>query len=111
MDAQQARRHGVEGAAPDALAGAAAGAGFGGEERIDTAQHLGRRPAREGEQKDAPRVGAVSDEVGDPVHERGRLAGACAGDDEEGPVAVGDGGELLGVELGEHGELLFVSWP
>ncbi len=42
--------------------------------------------------------------MGDALHERGRLAGAGAGDDEQRTVAVLGGGELLGVELDEHGE-------
>ena len=74
------------------------------EDRLDAAQHLGGGAAREREQQDAPRVGAALDEVGDAVHERGRLAGAGAGDDEQRSVAVLGGGELLGVELDEHGE-------
>ena len=72
------------------------------EDRLDPAQHLGGGAAREREQQDAPRVGAALDEVGDAVHERGRLAGAGAGDDEQRTVAVLGGGELLGVELDEH---------
>ncbi|MCX6372644.1 MAG: hypothetical protein NTX16_06100 [Actinobacteria bacterium] len=40
------------------------------------------------------------------MHERGRLAGTGAGDDEQGPVAVLYGGQLLGVELVEHGGVL-----
>src|ERR1039457_4049235 len=39
----------------------------------------------------------------DAVHQRGRLAGAGAGDDEQRAVAVRGGGKLLGVELDEHG--------
>ena len=74
------------------------------EHRLHAAQHLGGGAAGEREQEDAPRVGAARDELGDAVDERGRLAGAGAGDDEQRPVAVLGGGELLGVELHEHGE-------
>ena len=74
------------------------------EHRLDPAQHLGGRAAREREQQDAPRVGAALDEVRDAVHERGGLAGAGSGDDEQRAVAVLRGGELVGVEVDEHGE-------
>ena len=50
----------------------------------------------------APRL----DEVRHAVDQRGRLAGAGTGDDEQRPVAVLRGGELLGVELVEHGGVL-----
>ena len=102
VDAEQAGGDGVEGAAPDALGGAAGLVAARREHRLDPAQHLGGGAAREREQQDAPRVRAALDEVGDAVHERRRLAGAGAGDDEQRPVAVLGGGELLGVELHEH---------
>ncbi len=122
VHAQQARGDGVERAAPDALlqaagaeggeaggadgaggAGSAAGRGRLRQQRVDAPQHLGGGAAREREQQDAPRVGAAGDEVRDAVHQRGRLAGARAGDDEQRAVAVRGGGELLGIEVGEHG--------
>ena len=114
VDAQQARGDGVEGAAPDARGGAEGSGGracgpAGRQHRLDAAQHLGGGAAREREQQDAPRVGAALDEVRHAVHERGRLAGAGAGDDEQRPVAVRHGGELLGVELLEHGDVLLGS--
>ena len=102
VDAQQAGGDGVEGAAPDALGRAARAVAARREDRLDPAQHLGGGAAREREQQDAPRVGAALDELGDAVDERGRLAGAGAGDDEQRPVAVPGGGELVGVELDEH---------
>ena len=80
------------------------------EHRLDPAQHLGGGAAREREQQDAARVGAALDEVGDAVHERGRLAGAGAGDDEQRAVAVLGGGQLLGIELDEHEESSWVRW-
>ena len=111
VDAQQARGDGVEGAAPDALAAARRvpaeapplPRGRLGQQRVDAPQHLGGGAAREREQQDAPRVGAAGDEVRDAVHQRGGLAGAGAGDDEQRPVAVRGGGELLGIEVVEHG--------
>ena len=84
VDAQQAGGRGVEGAAPDAVC-APPGVAARREHRLDPAEHLGGGAAREGEQQDAPRVGAALDEVGDAVDERGGLAGAGAGDDEQGP--------------------------
>ena len=103
VDAQEARGDGVEGAAPDAPGGAARAVPARRQHRLDAPQHLGGRAAREGEQQDAPRVGAAADEVRHAVHERGRFAGTGAGDDKQRPVAVLGGGELLGVELVEHG--------
>ena len=102
VDAEQAGGGGVEGAAPDALRRAAGAVAARREDRLDPAQHLGGGAARERQQQDAARVGAARDEVGDALHERGRLAGAGAGDDEQRSVAVLGGGELLGVELDEH---------
>ena len=104
VDAQQAGGTGVERAAPDALGGAAGAVAARRERRLDPAQHLGGGAAREREQQDAPRVCPALDEVRDAVHERRRLAGAGAGDDEQRAVAVLRGGELLGVEVDEHGE-------
>ena len=106
VDAQQAGGDGVEGAAPDALGGAARRVAAGGEHGLDAPQHLGGGAAREREQQHAPRVGAALDEVRHAVHERGRLAGAGAGDDEQRPVAVLRRGELLWVELLKHGAVL-----
>ena len=60
VDAQQARGDGVEGAAPDALAAAAVAGGLVAEQGVDASQHLGGGAAREGEQQDAPRVGAAA---------------------------------------------------
>ena len=104
VDAEQAGGGGVERPAPDALRGAAGAVAARREDRLDPAQHLGGGAAREREQQDAPRVGAALDELGDAVHERSRLAGACAGDDEQRSVVVLGGCELVGVELDEHGE-------
>ena len=77
-----------------------------GDDALDSALHLGRRAAREGQQQDAAGVGAVHDQVGDPVGERIGLARAGAGDDEQrtrdvgdrGGHAVLDGAALLWVE-------------
>ena len=102
VDAQQTRGDGVEGAAPDAGGDAARADPAGREERFDAAQHLGGGAAREGEQQDAPRVGAPADQVRHAVHEGRRLAGTGAGEDEQRSIAVRRGGELVGVELVEH---------
>ena len=50
---------------------------------LDPAGHLAGRPAREGHQQDPPRIGAVDDQMRDPVGERVGLAGPGAGDDQE----------------------------
>ncbi len=73
---------------------------------LDPAGHLGGRPAREGEEQDAARVGALHHQVGDAVSERVGLAGAGACDDQQRsrlPVAMLDGAALLGIERGERG--------
>ena len=81
----------------------AAGRGRLGKQGVDAPQHLGGGAAGEREQQDAPRVGAAGDQVRHAVHQRRGLAGARAGDDEQRAVAVRGGGELLGIEVGEHG--------
>ena len=80
-----------------------------GDDALDPALHLGRRAAREGEQQDAAGVGAVHDQVRDPVGERVGLARAGAGDHQQraGNVrapagdAVLDGAALLRIEAFE----------
>jgi hypothetical protein len=69
----------------------------------------GRGAARERQQQDAVRIGAVPDQVGDAVGQRVGLAGACAGDHQQRAAqaadAVLDGAALLrieGVESGGH---------
>ncbi len=66
--------------------------------------HLVRRPAREGHQQDAGRVGAAHHQMRHPVRQRVGLARAGAGDDQQRPRrrrpahAVHDGAALVGVE-------------
>ena len=45
--------------------------------------HLGRGAAREGQQQDAARIGAVDDQMRDPMRQRIGLARAGAGDDQQ----------------------------
>ena len=108
MHPEDTRANGMEGPRPaDRIAPAAARLTQRcGGDALDPARHLGGGPAREREQQDAARVGAVDDQVGDPVRERIGLAGAGTGDDEQrrGDVgaaagdAVLDGAPLLRVE-------------
>ena len=108
IHAQQPRAHGVEGARPqDGSARAASRlAHRTGNDALDPALHLGRRPAREGEQQHAAGVGAVHDQVRDPVRQRVGLARAGPRDHQQrsGNVrtpaghAVLDGAALLRIE-------------
>jgi len=68
-------------------------------ETLGATQHLVCGAAGEGEEEDALGRDTAVDEMGDPVDERSCLAGARAGDDEEGSLAVSGGHRLLGVEL------------
>ena len=78
--------------------------------RTDTlhaSRHLGRRPAGEGHQQNAARIGAIDDQMGDAVREGIGLAGSRPGDDQERrrrrpcvfSDAVFDGPPLIVVEL------------
>ena len=58
-----------------------------------------RGAAGEGEEEDAFGGHPPFYKVGDAVHEGPGLPGAGAGDDEEGPVAVGGGSGLFAVQL------------
>ena len=110
--AQQARADGVEGARPRQLRARQAGAVGGGlrEDAAHAPAHLVRRAAREGQQQDAPGVGAGGDQAGHAVRERAGLARAGAGDHQQRPGvdaalgadAVLDRGALGGVERGER---------
>ena len=51
---------------------------------LDPADHLACGPARERHQQDAPRIGAIDDQVGDPVRQGVGLARPGAGDDQQG---------------------------
>jgi hypothetical protein len=68
---------------------------------LGTAHHLLRGAARERQEKDAARIGAIDHELGDPVRERCCLARARTRDHEEWRVTgVLYCCELLGVEKG-----------
>ena len=76
---------------PGRPAGGALRSGFSlqaAEDALDAAQHLGGGAAGEGEQQDAAGIGAGGDAVGDAMGQRGGLAGAGAGDDEQRVVSV-----------------------
>ena len=63
----------------------AAGEGSRADEPADhihTAEHLGRRPAREGQKQNSARIDAASNQPGNAMHKRGGLAGASAGHDQ-----------------------------
>src|SRR6266850_1879683 len=61
--------------------------------------HLPRRLVREGHRQDRARRDAqVADQVRDSVREDARLARPGAGQDEQRPIAVRDGGALLGIQ-------------
>ena len=66
---------------------------------LHAAQHFGRRPPGERQQQDAARIDTAGDQPGDAMHERGRLAGAGAGHDQQRRVAVRGGLPLLGIQL------------
>ena len=78
---------------------------------LDPPGHLGRGPPGERHQQDAARVGAIDDQMRDPMGEGVGLAGPGAGDDQQrasrrahAPAqAVLDGPPLLGIELFEVG--------
>ncbi len=69
---------------------------------IDTSQHLCGGPAGESEQQDAPRVAAHSYAVGHTMSEGSCLAGARAGDHQQGLASVKYGCPLLVVEPGKY---------
>jgi hypothetical protein len=61
---------------------------------------------RERQQEDTIRTNATLDQMGDPVHERSRLASAGARNDEERTIAVRGGGGLFWIQ--PSGERLVV---
>ena len=87
IEAQKAVGDGMEGAGPCDRAGEIGMAA--GADPLDPAGHLLGGAAREGEQQDAPRVGAAQDQMGDAMRERVGLARAGAGDDQERPSRRG----------------------
>ena len=73
-----------------------------GHQGVDALLHLGGGLLGEGQGQDllGARL-ALGDEVGDAPRDDGGLAGAGAGDDQEGTGLVGDGGALLVVQAVE----------
>ena len=79
-----------------------------GRNALDTPSKFGRRASGESQEKNATRIRAVDDKVGDPMRQSFRLAGACAGDHEKwralvivGADAVLNGSALLPIEFAE----------
>ena len=78
-----------------------------GRDALDTALHLRRGAAREGEQHHAARVDARHDEMRHAVRQRVGFAGAGACNDQqrcylfEVTASVFDGAALVGIESGE----------
>ena len=75
--------------------GAALGEGLA-DDPLGPHGHLGRGPAGEGQEQDPTRVDSLEHEVGHAVRERVGLAGARAGDDQQGPAT----GQSLAADLG-----------
>ncbi len=69
------------------------------DQRHDPQAHLFRRLVGERDREDLPRLGAaVGDEVRRTARDDARLAGACAGEDQQRTADVQDGFALFGVE-------------
>jgi hypothetical protein len=96
VEPEQPVRDGVERAAPDA-AGIAMAA-----DPLDPFEHLAGRPTAERQQQDPLGPDAAVEQRRDASRQRGRLARAGPGDDQEGAVTVSGGCQLLGVEGVEH---------
>ena len=109
--AQQPRADAMEGAGPGQRIGHDAGivAHHLAGDPLDALRHLGGGAAREGHQQDAARIGAVDDQVGDPMRQRVGLAGSRAGYHQQRRAgarsrgAVLDGAPLFWVEAVEIG--------
>ena len=90
---------GVERAGPARLRDRPAAArGRARQDPLRAQRHLRRRAPAEGEQQDAPRIGAAEDEVRHAMCQRVGLARAGAGDDEQRPASVHDGVALRRIE-------------
>jgi hypothetical protein len=79
MRAHQLVGHGVERAAPQRAAGVRVAADGGG-----SGEHVVGGAAGEGQKQYAGGVDSAIDEVGNPGHQRARLARPCAGQDHQG---------------------------
>lgn len=96
LAAQDAHAGAVEGGHPH-------GVGARPDQLLDALLHLARGLVGEGDGEDRARVDvAGAEQVGDAVGEHAGLAGAGAGDDEQRPAVVLDGGALLLVEPHEE---------
>jgi hypothetical protein len=95
VEAQQPVADRVERPTPDA-------AGLARTQAGRPRDHLASRPPAEREQKDALGPRAPFDQGGDSRCQRHRLSAARSGDDQQGALAVTDGGLLLRVQLLEH---------
>ena len=67
----------------------------GREEICDPIEHLARGLVGEGEEKDVAWIDAVLEQVGDPICQGARLAGAGSGDDQQRTRRRGHRGVLL----------------
>ena len=80
-----------------------------GDNALRAALHVRGRPPRERQKQDAAGIGAVHDEVGDPMRQRIGLARSGTGNNEKRPGNVGsgcgdamlDGAALFGVQSRE----------
>ena len=83
--AQQTRADAMEGAGPVQRIRRDAGivADHLARNPLDAFRHLGGRAARECHEQDAPRVGAVDDQMGNAVRQGVGLAGSGSGDDQQ----------------------------
>ena len=97
---QQPGGDGVEGSAPDARV--VPGVAQPAEQVLGPAEHLGGRPAGERQQQDAAGIDALGDQPGHAMHQRGGLAGAGPGHDQQRPFAVGGRLALLRIQTGQQ---------
>ena len=91
---QETRADGVKGAGP-ADGGAALAHAAGGEDALGPALHFLRGAPREGEEQHAAGIGALLDQMGDPVRQRLGLARARARDNQERSTGGAFGGDAI----------------
>ena len=84
--AQQPRADAVERAGPGERHRRAGRRQRDGDDALDAPGHLGRRAARKRHQQDAVGIGAVDDQMGDPMRQGVGLAGAGPGDHQQRPA-------------------------
>src|SRR5262249_31132362 len=73
------------------------------QERGGALLHFGSRFFGERDGDDAIGFDATANERGDAIGDNARLAGACAGEDQQWPAKRSHGVQLRGVEIGGHG--------